>query len=60
MKDNIKYPIGTHGQSWGNNEKIEWLNSQSIKRSYLQAVVVKAQSIAHLTSIEELLRSFKK
>ena len=54
MTDNIKYPIGTHGQSWGDNEKIEWLNSQSIKRSYLQTVVVKAQSIAHLASIEEL------
>jgi len=54
MNINNKYPIGTLGQSWGSNEKIEWLNNQSIQRSYLQTVVLKAQSIAQSSLIEEL------
>ncbi|WP_372859446.1 M14 family metallocarboxypeptidase [Pseudoalteromonas sp.] len=33
------YPIGTPGEKWNNDNKIQWLEAQKIKRSYQQEVV---------------------
>ncbi len=33
------YPIGTPGEKWNNDNKIQWLEVQKIKRSYQQDVV---------------------
>ena len=37
--NNSSYPIGTPGEKWNNNNKIQWLEAQKIKRSYQQEVV---------------------
>lgn len=33
------YPIGKPGEPWGDEERLQWLNSQSVKRSYQSEVV---------------------
>ena len=39
------YPIGTHQQPWGSNEKNAWYQSTSIKRSYKEQVLSKLQTL---------------
>lgn len=36
-----QYPIGTPGQPWGESEKLQWLNAQSVKRKYADEVLAK-------------------
>ncbi|HMQ09924.1 MAG TPA: M14 family zinc carboxypeptidase [Oligoflexia bacterium] len=40
------YPIGQPGKAWGDVEKKQWFELQSIKRSYHEDVVIPLQSIA--------------
>lgn len=44
--NNDIYPIGTPGTPWGEVEKSEWLDKQTIKRSYLRRTVSKIDSLA--------------
>jgi len=39
------YAIGTPGQKWGQEEKLQWLNKQSIQRSYQNEVVDKLSDL---------------
>lgn len=39
------YPIGTPGQSWGEQEKAQWLSVQQIKRSYKEEVLDKIEPL---------------
>jgi len=55
MNNNEAYAIGIPGQPWTDSEKTQWLNAQSIKRSYVEQVVEKAQGIAALPVVSELL-----
>ncbi len=41
MTDNLKYPIGRPGEKWGNIEKQQWLEQQTVKRSYQDEVISK-------------------
>ena len=43
------YPIGTPGTPWGDDEKRQWLELQSVKRSYAEEVLTK------LTALPETL-----
>ncbi len=45
MKRGYQYPIGTPGKAWGEEEKQKWLNSTSVKRSYLDDVVTKINAL---------------
>ncbi|WP_440056776.1 M14 family metallopeptidase (plasmid) [Pseudoalteromonas sp. T1lg65] len=45
------YPIGTAGVPWTANEKVQWLQQQSIKRSYTEEVVAKLSALDHLFDI---------
>lgn len=38
---NNPYPIGIPGTPWGDTEKLEWLNTRKIQRSYPKEVVSK-------------------
>jgi len=40
------YPIGTPGQVWSAAEKKLWLAQQSVKRSYLEEVVMKIEALS--------------
>lgn len=44
MNNDKTYPIGTLGKPWGKEEKLAWLNAQSIKRSYQDEVLSKLNS----------------
>jgi len=55
MNNNEVYAIGTPGQPWQEREKKQWLNAQSIKRSYFEQVVAKAQDTAKLPAISAFL-----
>ncbi len=46
MTDNLAYPIGTAGKKWANMEKQQWLEQQSIKRSYQDEVVSKIEALS--------------
>jgi hypothetical protein len=46
MSNEQKYPIGQPGKKWGDEDKLTWLNKQSIKRSYHQDVVTKIEQWA--------------
>ena len=41
MSNEQAYPIGKQGEKWGDKEKSQWLNLQSIKRSYHLDVLTK-------------------
>ncbi|WP_325894360.1 M14 family metallopeptidase [Grimontia sp. NTOU-MAR1] len=47
------YPIGTPGQPWGKEEKSQWLNTVSIKRSYQEEVVTKIEALKNRFDIEQ-------
>ena len=40
-----KYPIGTLGEKWGDEEKSQWLTLQSVKRSYQHEVLIKLEKL---------------
>jgi len=46
MTKNLGYPIGTLGQKWGDTEKQQWLDEQTIKRSYLDEVISKIDTLS--------------
>tara|TARA_R110002167_G_scaffold287859_7_gene492864 strand:+ start:29567 stop:30550 length:984 start_codon:yes stop_codon:yes gene_type:complete len=41
MTNNLEYPIGTLGKKWDEADKQEWLEQQTIKRSYQDEVISK-------------------
>ena len=47
-----QYPIGASGQPWQEAEKQQWLNFQSIKRSYHDEVVRKSREISAIDVID--------
>lgn len=55
MNNDEAYAIGTLGQPWQESEKKQWLNAQSIKRSYFEQVVEKAQDIATQPALNQFL-----
>ncbi len=42
----MSYPIGTPGQSWGDAERQQWVERQTIQRSYQEIVVAKLQALS--------------
>lgn len=51
--DQQVYAIGVKGQKWGDAEKAQWLNGQSIKRSYQDEVLVKILALKDRFDIEQ-------
>ncbi|MCL1146683.1 M14 family metallocarboxypeptidase [Shewanella marinintestina] len=51
--DQQVYAIGVKGQKWGDAEKAQWINVQSIKRSYQDEVLVKVQALKDLFDVEQ-------
>mgnify|MGYP000300719211 CR=1 FL=1 len=47
------YPIGTPGKTWGSEEKQQWFQLQSIKRSYFDEVVTKIKALQNDFDIEQ-------
>ena len=47
MTQQSHYPIGTPGQKWGDTEKQQWREQQSVKRSYQQQVIDKLDQCQH-------------
>lgn len=45
MKNESTYSIGTQGKKWADAEKAQWLNIQTVKRSYLDEVVTKIDGL---------------
>ena len=41
MTNNLAYPIGTPGRKWGDIEKQQWFEQQTIQRSYKDEVISK-------------------
>lgn len=48
-----QYPIGTPGQPWGAEEKQQWLQQQSVKRSYFDDVVTQINQLHDQFDIEQ-------
>jgi hypothetical protein len=46
MSSTSFYPIGIPGQPWGENERSQWQESQSAKRSYQEDVVPRIEALA--------------
>eukprot|EP00744_Colponema_vietnamica_P003350 GILI01005149.1.p1 GENE.GILI01005149.1~~GILI01005149.1.p1 ORF type:complete len:323 (-),score=74.88 GILI01005149.1:92-1024(-) len=46
------YPVGTLGKAWGDAEKKEWLNLQTVKRSYADIVLSKIPSLKEKFEVE--------
>ncbi len=44
-----EYPVGTLGQPWQNQDKLEWLMQQTIKRSYQTEVLKKLEHVEGFT-----------
>jgi hypothetical protein len=53
MNANTPYPIGTPGVAWGENEKNQWLESQSVKRSYADEVLSKIERLRSDFEVEQ-------
>jgi hypothetical protein len=47
------YPIGTVGKPWGSQEKQNWLQAQSVKRSYQDNVINKINDLRREFTIEQ-------
>lgn len=45
------YPIGTIGKKWGTEEKQQWFSQQNIKRSYLNDVVAKIETLNNIFEV---------
>lgn len=39
------YPIGTPGEPWGDSERLQWFESQTVKRSYREEVLDKIERL---------------
>ena len=48
-----QYPIGTPGQPWGAEEKQQWLQQQSVKRSYFDDVVTQINQLHDQFDVEQ-------
>ena len=46
MTNNLKCTIGTAGQKWGSAQRQQWLEQQTIKRSYQDEVVSKIEALS--------------
>jgi len=46
MTSNLGYPIGSLGKKWGDTEKKQWLDEQTIKRSYHDEVISKIEVLS--------------
>jgi len=53
MKDETPYPIGKPGHKWGTNECQQWLDQQTIKRSYKEQVLQKLSPLADKFDVEQ-------
>lgn len=53
MRDETPYLIGTPNQKWGNAERKQWLERQTVKRSYKEQVLQKLEPFSERLSIEE-------
>lgn len=53
MENKASYSIGTKGQKWSDNEKVQWLSQQQIKRSYLQQVITKIDVLEASYHVEQ-------
>ena len=53
MNNESIYSIGTKGQKWANKEKAQWLDVQSVKRSYFEEVVKKIEALKENFSVEQ-------
>ena len=51
--NNSSYPIGTPGEKWNNNNKIQWLEAQKIKRSYQQDVVTLIDELKSTLEVQQ-------
>ena len=51
--DQQVYAIGVKGQKWGEAEKAQWLNGQSVKRSYQDEVLVKILALKERFDLEQ-------
>ncbi|WP_108946205.1 M14 family metallopeptidase [Shewanella halifaxensis] len=51
--DQQVYAIGVKGQKWGEAEKAQWLNGQSVKRSYHDEVLVKILALKERFDLEQ-------
>lgn len=51
--NNSSYPIGTPGEKWNNNNKIQWLEAQKIKRSYQQEVVTLIDELKSTLEVQQ-------
>ncbi|KKD58024.1 peptidase [Grimontia sp. AD028] len=47
------YPIGTPGQPWGKKERVQWLHTVSIKRSYQEEVLGKINALKGRFDVEQ-------
>ena len=45
MTNNLQCTIGTSGKKWGDDEKQQWLDEQTIKRSYQDEVISKIEAL---------------
>ena len=50
--DHQVYAIGVKGQKWGDAEKAQWLNVQSVKRSYQDEVLTKVNALKARFDVE--------
>lgn len=53
MNSETPYHIGTPNQAWEVNERQQWLNEQSIKRSYHEHVVRKLDALSPILIVEQ-------
>ena len=52
------YNIGTHGVPWGVTEKKQWLNQQTVKRSYRELVVRQIEAIGQHLAEQVLVEQY--
>lgn len=53
MNKQQAYPVGVTGKRWGSEEKLEWFQQQTIKRSYFDEVVIKINALNNDFDIEQ-------
>ncbi|MFQ3246889.1 MAG: hypothetical protein ACI9SP_003543 [Arenicella sp.] len=53
MRQEKPYPIGTQNQPWGDAERDQWLQQQTIKRSYAQEVLDRLSRLNETLDIEQ-------
>ncbi|MGS0690415.1 M14 family metallopeptidase [Shewanella sp. 30m-9] len=51
--DQQAYSIGVKGQKWGDAEKTQWFNAQSVKRSYQDEVLSKILALKDCFNVEQ-------